>query len=329
MAKTKISQYDTTAANNTDINSINIAEGMAPSDVNNAIRELMAELKNFQTGASSDNLTVGGNLAVTGTTAMTGAATAPTPISSDNSTNIATTAYVVGKVGTLGTMSSQNASAVAITGGTITGLGSALPVASGGTGATASTGTGSVVLDTSPTLATPTITSPTITGASVSAMNSSVITTVTAIATTSGTSIPLSTSIPAWVKRITLMFNGTANNGTSVIQVQLGSGSIQTTGYTGISTEAQGVGILTGTTVVSGFPLGASNLSTYNYYGNLMLCNHGSNVWTASGTFSQTTNRSMYTAGQVLLSGALDRITITTVGGATAFTAGSIGILYE
>ena len=60
-----------------------------------------------------------------------------------------------------------------------------------------------------------------------------------------------------------------------------------------------------------------------------MLLNHGSNVWTASGTFSQGTNRSMYTAGQVLLSGALDRITITTVGGTTAFTAGSIGILYE
>jgi len=45
MAKTKISEYDSTAANNTDIDSINIAEGMAPSNVNNAIRELMAHLK--------------------------------------------------------------------------------------------------------------------------------------------------------------------------------------------------------------------------------------------------------------------------------------------
>lgn len=39
-----------------------------------------------------------------------------------------------------------------------------LPVANGGTGTTSSTGSGSVVLSTSPTLATPTITSPTITG---------------------------------------------------------------------------------------------------------------------------------------------------------------------
>ena len=40
----------------------------------------------------------------------------------------------------LGTMSTQNASSVAITGGTITGLSAAIPVASGGTGATTLTG---------------------------------------------------------------------------------------------------------------------------------------------------------------------------------------------
>ena len=46
----------------------------------------------------------------------------------------------------LGTMSTQNANAVAITGGTISGLSSPLPVASGGTGVTASSGVNSVVL---------------------------------------------------------------------------------------------------------------------------------------------------------------------------------------
>jgi len=45
MAKTKISEYDSTAANNTDIDGINIAEGCAPSGINNAIREQMAHLK--------------------------------------------------------------------------------------------------------------------------------------------------------------------------------------------------------------------------------------------------------------------------------------------
>ena len=58
MAKTKISEYDATAANNTDIDSINIAEGMAPSNVNNAIRELMAHLKTefFKTGTGNTSL---------------------------------------------------------------------------------------------------------------------------------------------------------------------------------------------------------------------------------------------------------------------------------
>ena len=75
MAKTKISEFDVDPSNNTDINSINIAEGCAPSGINNAIRQLMSDLKEQQTGASGDNFTVGGNLAVTGTSVFTGATT--------------------------------------------------------------------------------------------------------------------------------------------------------------------------------------------------------------------------------------------------------------
>lgn len=75
MAKTKISEFDANPANNTDINGINVAEGCAPSGINNAIRQLMSDLKEQQTGASGDNFTVGGNLAVTGTSAFTGVTT--------------------------------------------------------------------------------------------------------------------------------------------------------------------------------------------------------------------------------------------------------------
>jgi hypothetical protein len=67
MAKTKISEYSATAANNTDVESVNIAEGCAPSGINNAIREVMSHLKDFQTGSAGDDLTVGGNFSVTGT----------------------------------------------------------------------------------------------------------------------------------------------------------------------------------------------------------------------------------------------------------------------
>ncbi|MEY2887574.1 MAG: hypothetical protein RI913_993 [Pseudomonadota bacterium] len=94
MAKNKVSEWSSTPANNTDIGGINIAEGCAPSGINNAIRELMAQVKDMQSGTDADNFTIGGNLSVTGTTALTGTTAAPTPSNTDDSTKIATTAFV-------------------------------------------------------------------------------------------------------------------------------------------------------------------------------------------------------------------------------------------
>jgi hypothetical protein len=54
MPKTKISEYSSTANSNTDIAGINIDEGCAPSGINNAIRTLMAQLKDWQAGTSGD-----------------------------------------------------------------------------------------------------------------------------------------------------------------------------------------------------------------------------------------------------------------------------------
>ena len=62
MPKTKISEYNSNQALNTDINSINIDEGCAPSGINDAIRTLMAQLKNLQDGTSGDSLTLTGDL---------------------------------------------------------------------------------------------------------------------------------------------------------------------------------------------------------------------------------------------------------------------------
>jgi microcystin-dependent protein len=104
MAKTKISEFDTIPANNTDIDSINIAEGCAPSGINNAIRELMSQLKDQQTGASADNFTVGGNLAVTGTTTFTGAPSGPTASAGTNTTQLATTAFVLSNANPTGSL---------------------------------------------------------------------------------------------------------------------------------------------------------------------------------------------------------------------------------
>lgn len=54
MAKTKISEYDSTASNNTDLDNINLQENvMVPSDLNNFCREIMAHLADMNAGTSA------------------------------------------------------------------------------------------------------------------------------------------------------------------------------------------------------------------------------------------------------------------------------------
>jgi hypothetical protein len=65
MAKNKVSEWSSTPANNTDIANIDIAEGCAPSGVNNAIREMMAQVRDMQGGYDGDDFNVGGDLNVT------------------------------------------------------------------------------------------------------------------------------------------------------------------------------------------------------------------------------------------------------------------------
>ena len=153
-----------------------------------------------------------------------------------------------------------------------------------------------------------------------------VITSGTAVASTSGTSIDF-TSIPSWVKRITVMFNGVSSSSTSIKQVQIGAGSAQSTGYTSTSST---VGTTVGTsTVSSGFCFG-TNIATDQISGLMVIANVSGNIWVASySAYGNTTPQSCFGGGTVTLSGALDRVRITTVNGTDTFDAGSINILFE
>jgi hypothetical protein len=70
--------------------------------------------------------------------AFTSTPTAPTAAAGTNTTQLATTEFVTTGINALGTMAVQNASSIAITGGTITGI-TDLTVADGGTGASSIT----------------------------------------------------------------------------------------------------------------------------------------------------------------------------------------------
>ena len=172
------------------------------------------------------------------------------------------------------------------------------------------------------------IASPTITGAVFSSMASSVITSGTAVASTSGTSIDF-TSIPSWVKRITVMFNGVSTNGTSNLLIQVGSGSVTTSGYS--SSASYATTSVSSVTSTAGFVVQSFNSAATLTSGNVSLCLISGNAWTSSGLVSLVafTGTQFNAGNSSALSGALDRVRITTVGGTDTFDAGTINILYE
>jgi len=149
----------------------------------------------------------------------------------------------------------------------------------------------------------------------------------TAQNSTSGTSIDF-TGIPAGVKRITVMFNGVSTNGTSLIIIQIGSGSFVTSGYlgsvTGLASNATTVLWSTGAGITN------NNTAAMIYHGAVTCRNVTSNTWIFDGTFGRSDGACNFVMGGKLdLSGTLDRIRITTVNGTDTFDAGSINILYE
>jgi hypothetical protein len=155
----------------------------------------------------------------------------------------------------------------------------------------------------------------------------------TAVATTSGTAIDF-TSIPSWVKKITVMFNGISTNGSSVILIQIGdSGGVETTGYTsGGSSLINGAVVQASNTVTTGFAFSNRQASTYVYYGHtiLTLIDSINNTWVASGTTSSpVSGESTLMGGVKSTSSTLDRIRLTTTNGTDTFDAGSVNILME
>ena len=301
MPKNKVSEWSSTAASNTDIAGIDISENCAPSGINNAIREIMAQVKDMQSGTDADNFAVGGTLSVTGTSAFTGAITASGGVTGNVTGNL--TGNVTGNASTATSATSATTATKAtnIAGG---GAGQ-VPYNSGAdTTAFLAAGTSGQFLKSNGTSAP--------SWGDVRALTSD-----TAKTSTSGSSVEF-TSIPSWVKRITVMFDGVSLNGTDRFLIQLGdSGGYETTGY--VSTSGNN-------TSTSGFLAGQNNASDLQYM-LMTIANMSGNSWVSS---SDTTNGvgTLTGAGFKTLSDVLDRIRVVPTG-SNAFDAGSINIMYE
>jgi hypothetical protein len=147
----------------------------------------------------------------------------------------------------------------------------------------------------------------------------------TAVASTSGTSINFN-SIPAWVKRLTVMFAGVSTSGTSNIQIQLGdSGGIENTGY--VSTAS--VNGTTLATSTAGFITSGTTAAATTVNGWYAICLIGSNIWTGGGSLARADGNMNNAGGAKTLSDTLTQIRITTVNGTDTFDAGTVNIMYE
>jgi len=290
---------------------IGASSGAVISVPNGVTAQVYCDGTNFyssQTGSAGNftvngNLNATGNLAVTGTSAFTGNATMAGNLILNGSTSGAVTVSVPAVAGTN-----------AITFPAVTG--------------TAVIDTATQTL-TNKTLTSPTLTSPAMTGAVVSSMASSVITAGTAVASTSGTSIDF-TSIPSWVKRITVMFNNVSLSSTANFLIQIGNTTPTTSGYSSTSTYLTTAGVGAGLTSASGFIFQGA-VATYSMYGSVTINNVSGNIWVASGVLGNLTTSAYTTTttGVVTLASTLNLVRITSTTGTDTFTAGTINILYE
>jgi hypothetical protein len=125
------------------------------------------------------------------------------------------------------------------------------------------------------------------------------------------------------------MFSGVSTNGTSNILVQIGAGSVTTSGYAGsVNTANAGANFVFST----GFMILASTVAANLHYGQVIITNITGNTWVEASNLSAgvaSSSGNQISAGRLALSGTLDQVRITTVNGTDTFDAGSINIMYE
>ncbi len=148
-------------------------------------------------------------------------------------------------------------------------------------------------------------------------------------ASTSGTSIDF-TSIPAGVRRVTIMFSGVSTNGTSPVIIQIGdSGGVEASGYLG---SAGKVSTPAAANYTAGFGVSDAATAADVLHGTYVLNLEDATgfTWVGVGIMSRSDTGQVYLgSGSKSLSAELDRVRITTAGGTDTFDAGAINISYD
>jgi hypothetical protein len=149
-------------------------------------------------------------------------------------------------------------------------------------------------------------------------------------ASTSGTSIDF-TSLPAGIKRITVMFDGVSTNGTSNLEVQIGdSGGLETSGY--LSAACNCFASPDPATATTGFLLTGSiaAVTVLNGFITMTLMDEATNLWISSGNLGASDAAAVQVSGgSKNLSDVLTQLSVKAVNGTDTFDLGNINIMYE
>lgn len=141
-------------------------------------------------------------------------------------------------------------------------------------------------------------------------------------ATTSGTSHDV-TGLPSNLKTLDVTLSGVSTNGTSVIVIRLGSGSIVATGYLAVGAGIVGAAVAS-LDFTTGFGITNDNAAANTYSGTIRFTRVTGNTWVCDGMVRcNSSGRIGFCSGEITLGGALDRFRVTTANGTDVFDGGS------
>jgi len=149
------------------------------------------------------------------------------------------------------------------------------------------------------------------------------------VVSVSGTTVDF-TSIPSWVKRITIAMQSISTSGSSSYILRIGNTTFTTTGYVSVMNYvAITANSSTGDTSTTGFLLTKDGSSSFAFTALATIVLQSSGFYICTFTGMNSAGPGFFGTGHLNLGSVLDRVRLTTVNGTDTFDAGSINILYE
>lgn len=146
--------------------------------------------------------------------------------------------------------------------------------------------------------------------------------------TASGSSVDF-TSIPSWVKRITIILDGVSFAAAGFARFRVGTSSgLVTTGYSTQTNSITTTPAITSSSVTDGIGFFSTGAAAGTCTGRIVIENITGNTWVSSSMISRPADSYLlFSTGSIALGGTLDRVSV--VATTSTFDAGTINVLYE